>query len=243
MANNRAIRRNKEAPAADTGGGLLALLLLGGGALAVWAYMKRDAVVDTIEGAVQAVARFTGAGVASFDASGKPLGLRPYATDLTDPSIWNAVVAPVQSYEGERSPEMLTIVIDQLDVANNPRYAPQPDGSTRCNVFVEDAVRQMGHELPFDHANEIVGWLAAGRDGWAAITAPEAQDRANAGYPVIAGWLNPGGIGHMAMVRPGFITNFGPASANAGAVVFNNKHIADGFGYSRLALVKYFTNG
>jgi peptidoglycan hydrolase-like protein with peptidoglycan-binding domain len=43
-------------------------------------------------------------------------------------------------------------------------------------------------------------------------------------------WKNPGGIGHVAMVRPGQVTSQGPAIAQAGSKNFNNGHVKDSFG-------------
>jgi putative chitinase len=55
----------------------------------------------------------------------------------------------------------------------------------------------------------------------------------------VASWNNPGGIGHIAVVRPGEVTDRGPAIAQAGASNFNNGHVRDSFGN---APVKYFVN-
>ena len=66
--------------------------------------------------------------------------------------------------------------------------------------------------------------------GWQRVTASVAQAWANRGKPAVASWPNPGGIGHVAMVRPGEINSRGPASAQAGGSNFNFGHIADGFG-------------
>lgn len=65
------------------------------------------------------------------------------------------------------------------------------------------------------NANEAVAWLKGTYEhgnltisnqgpnsGWQTIDSAEAARLAAEGYFVIAGWQNPGGIGHMAVVRP-----------------------------------------
>ncbi len=65
------------------------------------------------------------------------------------------------------------------------------------------------------NANEAVSWLKGTYEhgnltisnqgpnsGWQTIDSAEAARLATEGYFVIAGWHNPGGIGHMAVVRP-----------------------------------------
>jgi predicted chitinase len=55
----------------------------------------------------------------------------------------------------------------------------------------------------------------------------------------VASWHNPGGIGHIGVVRPGEINERGPALAQAGARNFNDGHVRDSFGNAN---VKYFVN-
>jgi hypothetical protein len=70
------------------------------------------------------------------------------------------------------------------------------------------------------------------RHGFALATAPQAQDAANRGEVAVVMWKNPtsGHHGHTAIVRPGTITNRGPATAQAGSTNFNHGHMKDGFG-------------
>ena len=107
-------------------------------------------------------------------------------------------------------------VMDQLNVEKEPRYLPR-DGMTFCNIFVWDVTRLMSCEVPHwvdeywrptrvgggreTDANAIVESLHRGRWGWKPCSRP--RDCANEGWPVIAGWANARGPGHVAMVRPG----------------------------------------
>ena len=48
---------------------------------------------------------------------------------------------------GNRSAANYNAVLDQFSVGNNPRYARR-NGNTYCNIFVWDATRAMGAEIP-----------------------------------------------------------------------------------------------
>jgi hypothetical protein len=117
----------------------------------------------------------------------------------------------------------------------NPRYAHR-NGSTFCNIFAWDVTRAMGAEIPHWvnpsgdptphlkgnelNANALNSWLHAhgARYGWRQVTLAEGVDLANQGRPVVASWKNQGGIGHIAMIRPGVATaSEGPWMAQAGA--------------------------
>ena len=98
--------------------------------------------------------------------------------------------------------------------------------------------RAMGAEIPHWwqgrelNANATNDWLHqhGAAHGWRRVSAAEAQAYANQGKPAVASWKNPGGIGHIGMIRPGEITSGGPALAQAGSSNFNRGHVADGFG-------------
>lgn len=127
-------------------------------------------------------------------------------------------------------------IITALDVEKALRYAPR--GDTYCNIFVWDVSRAAGCEIPhwYDlqtgqyrevghgiemHANRMVDWL---KGNWAEMVRDAAFDAAAAGYLVVCGWRNPGGIGHVAVLLPeGTI-------AQAGASNFVGKPINHGFG-------------
>jgi peptidoglycan hydrolase-like protein with peptidoglycan-binding domain len=150
------------------------------------------------------------------------------------------------SAEEGRSRETYDRVIDQFGVGTNPRYERR-NGNTYCNIFAWDVTRAMGAEVPhwvrrdgspaqaFErgahemNGNETARWLErhGSRYGWRRATAEEAQDAANGGRPAVVARHNPGGVGHIAVVRPGEITDRGPAIAQAGARNFNNGHVRD----------------
>ncbi len=175
-------------------------------------------------------------------------GTRP-AQGTTNTRAWIPVDAPVQSQPGDRSRERYDQVLNQFGVGSNPRYRPR-GGNTYCNIFAWDATRAMGAEIPHwvdqsgnaarvgargaweMDANDTNRWLhnQGAANGWRQVSASQAQANANNGAPSVVSWKNPGGIGHIGMIRPGTITNRGPALAQAGSNNFNNRHVADGFG-------------
>ena len=168
----------------------------------------------------------------------------------SDKRPWSYVNAPIKSDESNRSADMYNRVLDQFKVASNPRYRANQQGKkeTYCNIFVWDATRAMGAEIPHWvdkkgrpvpqgkgrelSANGAIRWLEkhGPRAGWHAVSADEAQALASQGKPVVATYKNPSGIGHIAMVRPGK----GPAIAQAGAKNFNKGTVKDGFGNRRV---------
>ncbi len=183
-------------------------------------------------------------------------GTRP-APGTTNVRAWEPINAPLQGSSANRNRATYDNVLNQFAVGVNPRYARR-EGNTYCNIFVWDATRAMGAEIPHwvdangNHApvgrgreldaNATNQWLNThgGRFGWRAVSAEEAQRLANQGHPTVASWRNPGGIGHIAMVRPGDITSRGPAIAQAGASNFNYGQLQDGFGNARG--VQFFVN-
>src|SRR5262249_33697365 len=156
------------------------------------------------------------------------------------------VDAPVRGDPSNRNASNYSDVINQFAVDTNPRYQPR-GGNTYCNIFAWDVTRAMGAEIPHwvDGNGNPAGGGAPGareldangghrgletqgpRSGWREVSAAEAQQRATQGPPAVASWNNPGGIGHIAVVRPGELTNRGPAIAQAGASNFNNGHVQD----------------
>lgn len=163
---------------------------------------------------------------------------------------------PLRGDPKNRNADTYNQVINQFAVGNNGRYTPRDsngDGTrdTFCNIFLWDVTRAMGAEIPHwvdgngnsvapgkgreMNANSTVDWMHKHGEskGWRKVTAEEAQKMANEGHPSVALWKNPGGIGHVAVVRPGEVTAQGPSSAQAGGKNFNNKHIKDGFGNAK----------
>jgi hypothetical protein len=143
---------------------------------------------------------------------------RPKAS-IYDTDIWNVAQPSVTGSAGNRSGALLDYVIDQFEAMSNPRYAPR-NGSTFCNILVEDVMAALDAPLPWGHANDIVLWLAAegASRGWVQVDGATAQMRANAGYPTVAGYVNPSGSGHMAVVRPGtYSSTRGPTVTAVGS--------------------------
>lgn len=167
------------------------------------------------------------------------------------PRPWNPVNPPLTGGPDNRDGRLYEEVIDQFAVGNNPRYhqGQQGKGETYCNIFVWDVTKAMGAEIPHWvdgngnpvpvgkgkelDANGVVRWLQnhGQNNGWRAVSAEEAQGMANSGKPVVASWLNPKGIGHVGMIRPGdYDPVRGPEMAQAGGKNFNEGHVTDGFG-------------
>lgn len=151
-----------------------------------------------------------------------------------------------------RDPNTYSQVINQFAVGDNPRYARR-NGNTYCNIYAWDVTRAMGAELPhwrrqdgspaepFErgawemNANGTARWLSehGERHGWRQVSAAEAQAHANGGAPAVAIRENPDGIGHVAVVRPGEMTDRGPCIAQAGGRNFNEGHVRDVWRNSR----------
>ncbi len=189
-----------------------------------------------------------------------------YTGDTYDPQTnqkpWIPIDAPVQGKPGDRDPRLYEAAINQFGVENNPRYTAyqQGKGDTYCNIFMWDVTRSMGAEIPHWvdaqgnpgvvgqgnrelDANSSINWLQqhGPQHGWQAVDATTAQAMANQGHPVVATMHNPGGIGHVAMVRPGeYSPDQGPAIAQAGAHNMNNTHVINGFG--RLDKIVYYVS-
>lgn len=142
-------------------------------------------------------------------------------------------------------------VLDALPLLESPRYQPRA-GLTFCNIYVWDATRLLGCEIPhwtdrkgiktpmgvgFEQtANDMADWLQehGQRHGWGPCGPATAQLLASRGNPCVAVWRNPGGTGHIAMVRPGELhPDKGPRIAQAGKRNWRECHVLDGFGAGR----------
>lgn len=172
-------------------------------------------------------------------------GTRP-APGTTETRAWLSVNAPEKGSPNARSRATYDNVINQFAVGTNPRYTPR-NGDTFCNIFASDVTKAMGAPIPHwvngagdpvpdfqGHeldANNTNAWLHqhGGRHGWRQVSAAEAQRLANEGHPAVATWRNPGGIGHIGVIRPGEQNGNGPALAQAGAENFNHGHVFDVF--------------
>lgn len=177
------------------------------------------------------------------------------------------------SYEGQRSAAAYNTVIDQYFVETNSRYA-RTSTSTYCNIFASDVMLAMGLEGDYSHwlknnapsnsktkgayelnANATYNWINkyGSKYGWTKVSAEEAQERANAGYPTIGIWKNPTGkSGHVVVIRPEgtapdgktytYSAAKGPVIAQAGANNFNYGNISKGFSKNKMPDVQYWTH-
>ena len=158
------------------------------------------------------------------------------------------VTPPVSNGAAQRDARLYDVVLNQFGVESNPRYTPDAT-HTYCNIYAWDATRAMNAEIPHwvdesgnptapGHGHELnvnstVGWMRdhGGDHGWRAITAAEAQTAANGGHPAVVLWQNPGGHGHIAMVRPGtYSAANGPEIAQAGRNNLNRTTVRGTFG-------------
>lgn len=128
-----------------------------------------------------------------------------------------------------RSPQLLNDVINGINVPNNfaflphKRLIPAPQGTpgaitifgstwivtdllTLCNCYVNAVTTALGCPIPPLKANDqIEKYLQANEGklaGWTWIDKPTAILRANMGYPVVAGAVNPKGHGHIGVGAP-----------------------------------------
>lgn len=142
--------------------------------------------------------------------------------------------------------ELLRIVHD-LDVEKAERYRKRDvtgDGvsETFCNIYVRDFTERLGCPIPEKLAKEQLVWLDSpdGRlAGWEECSAEKAVHRAEAGFPTIAGWLNPNphGHSHIAMVVPAS-GEAGLHISQAGRTNLSNARIGAGFG---VYVARFFT--
>ncbi|HYF94408.1 MAG TPA: hypothetical protein VD969_19490 [Symbiobacteriaceae bacterium] len=170
-----------------------------------------------------------------------------------DVAPWIPVNAPIRSTDSARSPARLQLIIRQFRVAQNYRYQRNRQGQdeTYCNIFLWDVTRAMNAEIPHWvtadgepagpgqagarelDANAVVLWLRqyGPAHGWHRGSYGAAMAGANAGRPAVMVWHNPGGIGHVAVVRPGTgHAKKGIPIAQAGLTNFDDGFESDGFG-------------
>lgn len=163
---------------------------------------------------------------------------------------WLPADVIVTNAEGARSQSDYLEVLDQFKVETNPRYTPE-NGQTFCNIFVWDASRAMGAEVPHwvkpdgspgthvfpseeTTANKLFDWFPTHgvRFGWSLCGPTQAQASANAGNPTVAVWKNPrpGASGHVAMVVPGEWQYGGPWVMQAGRINYRRAKCSQAFG-------------
>lgn len=160
---------------------------------------------------------------------------------MVDP--WVPITPPVTNGCLSRSAVNLRTVIDSFtDSLMDPagRYWPK-DGQTFCNIFLWDVTRALACEIPYWwlrrelSANDQFAWMMdegiSRHEWWPVADADEAGRRAREdGVPTVAMWRNPGGHGHVAIVRPNRYEEQGPRIAQAGSTNFINAQVRNGFG-------------
>lgn len=145
----------------------------------------------------------------------------------------------LRSTPQDRSPERLMAIIAEHHHRGVARYQSRDvtgDSSpeTFCNLFAQDVAEAMGAPLPRRMlANATVAWLDAEsiRDAseWCAVDAHAAQGAADAGEVALAGWVNPSGPGHLAVLVPS-LGDAGTWIAQAGRHNFTRAPLLSGFG-------------
>ena len=161
---------------------------------------------------------------------------------------WRPVTPAIVSDRNNRSPQLYRAVIDQLNVETAERYRPGRNGFTWCNIFVWDATRAMGAEIPFfidpatgapmqypntrgaqqQTAWRMEVWLEnhGAAHGWREVGSEEAQRHANSGRPAMT---TAGRLEHVQMVVPSASGGYDPvrgvAIAQAGRIVSNYMYI------------------
>lgn len=133
-------------------------------------------------------------------------------------------------------------VIDSLDVKNNPKYQPQPNGDTFCNIFAQDVMKAMGETLPSGNCVSMYKALAANQyPHWKPVGALQAQDRAKAGYGTIGITASPN---HVVVIYPTKVTVTDRDNIHmsmAGYACFNDSSITNAWEPADIDKVKYYS--
>lgn len=152
----------------------------------------------------------------------------------------------LSSTRDSRDPTRLMAIIAEHHLRGHARYTPRDvtgDGvnETWCNLFVQDVSEAMSVMVPRQmRANQLVQWLAqdAAPFDWECLSletqsdedaAHVAQAMADQGQLALAGWVNPAGPGHLAVVVPS-LGEPGVWIAQAGRTNFTRAPLAQGFG-------------
>lgn len=177
---------------------------------------------------------------------------------------WLAVTPEVFSEPGARSADLYIRCIEQFHVDTHARYKRNANGNTMCNIFAQDVVNYAmktpcphwvdittqaplaigPNGLPLQKTNRtelsgngICKWLqtiGCTSYGWKKVSPQDACAAASLGQPSLVTWYNPGGIGHIAVVRPSTYPDL--RIAQAGASNFINGVISDAWGHNPTVL-------
>jgi len=183
---------------------------------------------------------------------------KPVGADLKP---WLRVEPPICCAPGAREPQVLQQIISQFQVGCNERYRKNQRGAgeTYCNIFLWDVSLALRCEIPHWagpsgqptrvgegqelDANSVIFWLRewGPRYGWVPAEAAGALVAANRGEPAVACWHNPGGIGHVAVVRPGEARgDLGVPIAQAGETNSDRMYLYEAF--PRRGQIEYFVH-
>lgn len=169
---------------------------------------------------------------------------------------WLPLTPPLTSGSSCRTPELLERVVGQfgLDTASRwERHVATLEGGkqvdTYCNVWLNDATRALGCEIPRWWqrgvalvqltANDQVRWLKreGAEHGWRSCSVQEAQARAGLGYPAVACWMHPEVHPETKREQSGHVALFVPDRgevglwiAQAGLTCFARGSLSSGFG-------------
>lgn len=168
---------------------------------------------------------------------------------------WTEINPYKTNAEGQRSASAYNEVLADLDVANRYRYQPR-NGNTYCNIYVWDATKAMGCEIPHFYdpntgmetasrqagtylemsASRMTNWLRdfGAQNGWIECDEATAIAMANKGMPTVAAATT---TGHVAMVTPQNEGETGVMISQAGGRNFEHGSLQSGFGSHQ---VKYY---
>ena len=124
-------------------------------------------------------------------------------------------------------------------------------GSTKayCNVGVSTAFNNLfkSNDLSGMCANDVVKYWRNHSGNWEKISLSQAQDLANQGYFVVAGWINSNGSGHVVVIVPGEATQSSswhtkvPCSMDTGANMRSSSQpLSKSFSYKKKDNIEYY---
>jgi len=143
--------------------------------------------------------------------------------------------------DGCQAMKDLPTLLDAIHLPlNRPEYAPQADGTTHCNGYVNEVCQLLGYKS-FNGllANEIIQLMTIDPQ-WQPIGLEQCQFQANQGTLIIAA-LSADPHGHVNVICPGKEKDSGrwgmvPSVANVGKDVF----IGKGLNWAFSTMPKFF---
>lgn len=145
--------------------------------------------------------------------------------------------------------------INSLSTESSMRFNAEKNKNiyrAECNFSVDKAFRELygSDELSNVRANEMISHMQTSKD-WEVVALNEAQDLANKGEFVVAGWQNsvPSKSGHVATIVPGQETmrlwnNEWQSIPNMAEAGYNNRSyslpLTGGFGKNKHSTTKFY---